>query len=67
MSVKVKGKFKEVLLTSFHFFLLNIIFNDRFERVIMAFSNYVIRVSLDREYQNYCQGENETFILLGVK
>ncbi|CAB4395758.1 unnamed protein product [Rhizophagus irregularis] len=28
---------------------------ERFERVIMAFSNYVIRVSLDREYQNYCQ------------
>ncbi|GES73136.1 HAUS augmin-like complex subunit 6 [Rhizophagus clarus] len=26
---------------------------DRFERVIMAFSNYVVKVTLDREHQNY--------------
>ncbi|CAI2169780.1 17933_t:CDS:2, partial [Funneliformis geosporum] len=32
---------------------------ERFERVVMAFSNYVVKVSLDREYQNYCQACHE--------
>ncbi|RIA84207.1 HAUS augmin-like complex subunit 6 N-terminus-domain-containing protein [Glomus cerebriforme] len=37
---------------------------ERFERIIMAFSNYVIKVSLDREHQDYCQVFPNNFKIL---